>query len=110
MKTRISDQMKIRIDSLILLLLFTVFCTAQEIKDPLGVIVNHIKKETGRYIGSPGLWVLPDGTYPASHDEFGPRLSELRSAQTFIFQSKDKGMTWSSLHLLTPIFWMLATG
>lgn len=104
-KIRISDQMKIRIDSLILLLLFTVFCRAHEIKDPPGVIVNHIKKETGRYIGSPSLCVLPDGTYLASHDEFGPRSSEFRSAQTFIFQSKDKGSTWSKIAQIDGQFW-----
>lgn len=104
-KTRISDQMKTRIDSLILLLLFTVFCTAQEIKSPPGVVVNHIKKETGRYIGSPSLCVLPDGTYIASHDEFGPRSSEYRSAQTLIFQSKDKGLTWTKIAQIDGQFW-----
>ena len=52
---------------------------------PPGTIVSHRPKDTGIYIGSPGLCILPDGSYLASHDEFGPKTSEFRSAKTFIF-------------------------
>jgi hypothetical protein len=94
-----------RINYLIGMLLFVVSCAAQEIGKPPGIVINHIAKETGRYIGSPSLCLLPDGTYIASHDEFGPRSSEYRSAQTFIFQSKDRGMTWTNIAQIDGQFW-----
>lgn len=97
--------MKIGINYLILILLFASPCVAQETSKPPGIVVNHISKETGRYIGSPSLCVLPDGTYLASHDEFGPRSSEYRSAQTLIFQSKDKGETWTKIAQIDGQFW-----
>lgn len=37
-----------------------------------GVIIDHSPASSGRYVGSPSLAVLPDGTYVASHDFFGP--------------------------------------
>lgn len=97
--------MKARISYLILVLLFGFPCVAQETSKPPGIVINHIGKETGRYIGSPSLCVLPDGTYLASHDEFGPHSSEYRSAQTHIFQSKDKGMTWAKIAQIDGQFW-----
>lgn len=79
-----------------------VFVSAQK---PPGVVVSHIPKETGKYIGSPGLCVLPDGTYVASHDEFGPKSTEFRSAQSRIFTSKDKGRTWAQIATIDGQFW-----
>ena len=67
---------------------------AQPVEVPPGVVVAHVFQETGKYIGSPGLCILPDGSYLASHDEFGPKTSEYRSAQTHVFRSTDKGRTW----------------
>ena len=37
-----------------------------------GVIIAHRAASTENYIGSPSLAVLPDGSYVASHDFFGP--------------------------------------
>ncbi|MEA4916180.1 sialidase family protein [Proteiniphilum sp.] len=97
--------MKTRINHLIFVLMMAVSVMAQESGNPPGIVVNHISKETGRYIGSPSLCVLPDGTYIASHDEFGPRSSEYRSAQTLVFQSKDKGLTWKKITQIDGQFW-----
>lgn len=97
--------MKAKINGLILVLSVALPALAQEIAKPPGVVVNHIGKETGRYIGSPSLCVLPNGTYIATHDEFGPRSSEFRSAQTLVFQSKDKGMTWEKITQIDGQFW-----
>ena len=72
---------------------------------PPGTIVSHRPKDTGIYIGSPGLCILPDGSYLASHDEFGPKTSEFRSAKTFIFHSKDKGNTWQKITKIDGQFW-----
>lgn len=74
-------------------------------QNPPGVVVSHISKETGKYIGSPGLCILPDGTYIASHDEFGPKSTEFRSAQTRIFMSKDKGNSWKRIANIDGQFW-----
>ncbi|WP_352423869.1 sialidase family protein [Proteiniphilum sp.] len=97
--------MKAKINGLILVLSVALPALAQETAKPPGVVVNHIGKETGRYIGSPSLCVLPNGTYIATHDEFGPRSSEFRSAQTLVFQSKDKGMTWEKITQIDGQFW-----
>ena len=78
-------------------------CFAQN--NPPGVVVSHISKETGKYIGSPGMCVLPDGSYLASHDEFGPKSSEFRSAQTRIFLSKDRGGSWIQIATIDGQFW-----
>lgn len=84
--------------------LISNLCFAQNVIPP-GVVVNHISKEKGIYIGSPGLCILPDGTYVASHDEFGPKSSEFRSARTRIFVSKNKGEDWIQVSEIDGQFW-----
>jgi YhcH/YjgK/YiaL family protein len=76
-----------------------------KIPDPPGIVVDHISKETGKYIGSPGLCIMRDGSYVASHDEFGPESSEFQSAVTKIFLSKDKGETWAHISSIDGQFW-----
>jgi hypothetical protein len=82
-------------------------CIAQNntIEIPPGVIVDHLPKETGRYIGSPGICILPNGDYLASHDEFGPKTTEFYSAVTRIFQSSDRGKSWRYLASIQNQFW-----
>lgn len=72
---------------------------------PQGIVVNHIPKETEKYIGSPSLCILPNGDYVASHDEFGPKSSEFRSAQTQIFTSSDQGKNWKKVATIDGQFW-----
>ena len=88
-----------------LFLLSLIFLVQAQTKTPPGNIVSHIPKTTGKYIGSPGLCILPDGSYLASHDEFGPKTSEFRSAQTYIFHSTDKGETWKKVSQIDGQFW-----
>ena len=78
---------------------------SQPLEVPPGVVVAHVFQETGKYIGSPGLCILPDGSYLASHDEFGPKTSEYRSAQTHVFRSTDKGRTWKKISQIDGQFW-----
>lgn len=78
---------------------------AQDNSNPPGVVIDHITQDTGIYIGSPSICILPDGTYVASHDEFGPKSTEFRSAKTRIFQSKDKGATWTQVATIDGQFW-----
>lgn len=70
-----------------------------------GVVVNHSPASSGIYIGSPGLAVLPDGTYIASHDEFGPKSSEHTKAVSHVFCSKDKGKHWERCATIQGAFW-----
>lgn len=90
---------------LLLLLLFIPPIGILLAQKPPGIVVNHIPKETGIYIGSPGLCILPDGSYIASHDEFGPKSTEFRSAQTRVFKSTDKGESWEQIAKIDGQFW-----
>lgn len=67
-----------------------------------GVIINYSPASTRQYIGSPSLAVLPDGTYVASHDLFGPGST---SDRTLVFASKDKGRTWSKRAEIVGQWW-----
>ena len=73
--------------------------------DGEGVVVHHIPSKVQRYIGSPSICVLPDGTYLASHDEFGPKSTEFKSAVTRVYRSDDKGKTWTRLSQINGQFW-----
>ncbi|UTA69919.1 sialidase family protein [Emticicia sp. 21SJ11W-3] len=99
--------MKLRTNSFIFTLLFLFFYQsyAQSTAEPPGIVIDYMAKETGKYIGSPSICILPDGTYMASHDEFGPKSKEFASAQTRIFFSKDKGKTWQQIAIIDGQFW-----
>ncbi len=66
---------------------------------PPGVTINHVPKYKKYYIGGPSICILPDGTYLASHDYFGPNKEARQDGLpiTLIFRSEDKGMTWTFL-------------
>lgn len=70
-----------------------------------GVVINHIPASEQRYIGSPSLAILPDGSYVASHDEFGPKSQFHSSAISHIFRSDDKGATWRETARIDGAFW-----
>jgi hypothetical protein len=70
-----------------------------------GTIISHSPASSGIYIGSPSLAVLPDGSYVASHDEFGPNSTEFRQATTHVFQSSDRGTNWQHISTIHGAFW-----
>lgn len=78
---------------------------AQTDSVPPGIVISHIPKSTGIYVGSPSICILPNGDYVASHDEFGPKSSEWQSAKTRIFTSYDKGASWKQVGLIDGQFW-----
>jgi hypothetical protein len=78
---------------------------SDSIPQPPGVIINHIPKSTGKYIGSPSICILPNGEYVASHDEFGPKSTEFKSAITRIYHSSNKGATWKRIASIDGQFW-----
>ncbi len=60
--------------------------------------------ETGKFIVSPSIAILPNGDYVASHDLFGPN-TEQTNPSTFIYRSDDKGNTWELLTELRGQGW-----
>ncbi len=72
---------------------------------PPGVVIDHQSQETGEFIGSPSIAILPDGSYVASHDLFGPRSGHRESATTRVFRSTDRGRGWTKTAEFKDQFW-----
>ena len=70
--------------------------------DVPGVVIAHSPAATGQYIGSPSLAILPDGTYVASHDLFGPGTNFDRM---HVYQSADRGRSWRHIAELHGQWW-----
>jgi hypothetical protein len=70
-----------------------------------GVVVDHQPAAGKQYVGSPSIAILPDGTYVASHDFFGPASSEWTAALTDVFASADRGATWQKIARIEGAFW-----
>ena len=70
-----------------------------------GVIIDHSPASSGLYIGSPSLAVLTNGDYVASHDFFGPKSAEQKSARSVVFRSSDRGRTWKKVSEVQGAFW-----
>jgi hypothetical protein len=66
------------------------------------VVIAHSPAASGVYLGSPSLAILPDGSYVASHDFFGPGTTHDR---TPVFGSKDRGTSWGKLAEVEGQFW-----
>jgi hypothetical protein len=69
-----------------------------------GVVIDHSPASSGLYIGSPGLAILPNGDYLASHDYFGPKSGEYERARTVVFRSTDRGRSWKQIARLEGLF------
>lgn len=70
-----------------------------------GRIIDHSPAASGIYLGSPGICILPDGTYLAKCDEFGPGSTESTEAVTRLFQSGDRGVSWERIATVKGIYW-----
>jgi len=89
----------------ILACLFVAVAASAGATPPPGVVIAHVPATTRTFIGSPSLAILPDGSYVASHDLFGPGSTEWTSATTRVFRSTDRGATWSKVASVEPAFW-----
>ncbi|MDD3078812.1 MAG: polysaccharide deacetylase family protein [Paludibacter sp.] len=67
---------------------------------PPGVVIHNSPATTNKYVGSPSIVVLPDGTYLASHDYFGSIIS-----YAFVYKSTDKGETWEQIAQINTLNW-----
>ena len=70
-----------------------------------GVVVTHSPASSQQYIGSPGLVILPNGYYLAKCDLFGPGVNDEQSGTTSVFESQDRGVTWTHLTDVTGLYW-----
>lgn len=96
--------MKQRLLSVALAITIHVSAHAQDVRPP-GAIITHVPSVTKTYIGSPGIAILPNGDYVASHDLFGPNSSEFVQAVTRVYRSKNKGKTWKQVSEIRGAFW-----
>lgn len=62
-----------------------------------GVIINYSPAESGVYLGTPSICLLPDGAYIVSSNMFGPKSTCNVKGVTEIFKSVDKGRTWKKI-------------
>ena len=67
-----------------------------------GVVVHFHPAHTRTYVSSPSLAILPDGTYVASLDHFGPGCYR---NETFVHASSDRGQTWQQIAYMTGQWW-----
>ena len=89
----------------VLILAFVAFSTSAQGVELPGIVVNHSPVSKGKYLGSPSIYILPNGRYVASHDYFGPKTKEFDTAITEIFVSDDKGLSWRNTTTLKGQFW-----
>ncbi len=63
-----------------------------------GTVIAHSPASSGSFIGSPSLCILPDGTYIASHDVFGPKYNKPGNrSSASIYESRNRGKTWTKI-------------
>lgn len=70
-----------------------------------GVVIAHSPKSSRIFLGSAGIVALPDGTYLAKHDEFGPGSTEKTSAVSRVYRSTDRGRSWEQISRIDGLFW-----
>lgn len=72
---------------------------------PPGTVIHYSPASSGLYIGSPSLCAMPDGSYLASHDLFGPSSKEHELARGRLYRSIDRGKSWSHVRDFEGFFW-----
>lgn len=70
---------------------------------PPGVVITNVDTRAGRYVGSPSLVKLADGTLLASHDFFG--AGQRDRPPTRVYRSQDQGKRWSMVATMEGQFW-----
>lgn len=88
-----------------ILIAMLLLADAAKVPSPPGVIIDHQPAATRQYIGSPSIAILPDGSYVATHDFFGPGSTQSTSAVTRVFRSTDRGRTWRQTSEMHDQFW-----
>mmetsp|Transcript_14054 Transcript_14054/g.42413 ORF Transcript_14054/g.42413 Transcript_14054/m.42413 type:complete len:628 (+) Transcript_14054:269-2152(+) len=78
--------------------------TSRQLQDtdlPLSELV-WARESSGLFLGSPSIVALPNNSYLASHDEFGPGGVAKR---VHVFRSDDRGASWREIALVNNQYW-----
>jgi hypothetical protein len=94
-----------RIAALLALAASPLLAQTPDLSKVPGVVIDHIPTAENIYVGSPSIVVLPDGSYLASHDEFGPKSQYHGRAITRVFRSNDRGESWVAVSTVEGCFW-----
>lgn len=89
--------------TMLLMGLLTMGGRAQE--KPPGVVIDYQPAASRQYIGSPSIVIAPDGNYVATHDLFGPGSTSTVSAESKVFVSHDRGVSWKQVAQFKDQFW-----
>jgi len=73
-----------------------------EQQEPPGIVINSSPDPEYIYIGCPGIVIMPNGDYIASHSMFGDGTNY---DQMFIFRSSDAGQSWEQLSEVKGQWW-----
>ena len=69
---------------------------------PPGVVINSSPDPEHIYMGCPGIVIMPNGDYVASHSMFGPGTNY---NQMFIYGSSDAGQSWQPISEVKGQWW-----
>jgi hypothetical protein len=72
---------------------------------PPGVVIASSPASSRVYLGTPAIAVLPDGSYLAKHDEFGPGSTEHEVGVTHVYRSPDRGASWKRVSTVRGMYW-----
>jgi len=78
--------------TLVVVLSLTTCAQTKEFSNVPGVVVSYRPAATGIFLGTPSIVILSDGTYVASHGQFGAEAEKVS-----VYESKDKGKTWQRI-------------
>ncbi len=84
---------------------FAIFAQKSTYKNVPGTVIAYRDAAGGQYIGSPGITILPNGNYIATHDLFGKQSTEFSSAVSKVYLSSNRGKSWKEITTLDGQFW-----
>ncbi len=91
--------------SLLCIISSVALAQKEKFKGVPGTVIDYQDVDTEQYIGSPGICILPNGNYIATHDLFGKGSTEFSSAVSKVFLSTNKGEKWKEIAVLNGQFW-----
>jgi len=86
--------------SFIIIVLLFMICFSTDIFS--AVTIDYSPASSKIYIGSPSIVIDYNGCYVASHDYFGPGISQ---DTTVVFRSDDRGLTWHKISTIKGQWW-----
>ncbi len=98
-----SELIQVLFGCFVMLLTVSAVGANDPLPPPPGIVIDQSPDPSSIFLGSPSIAFLPNGTYVASHDWFGPGSS--KKMITVFFQSKDQGKSWKKISELKNHYW-----